>query len=67
MRRPEFGRRMDSELTIRDCIADWREEYRPSGARNCCHPEERPEIDDSCLRRSRILPRQNPLCESDGF
>jgi hypothetical protein len=55
MPRPEFGRRMGRELTIRDCIADSREEYGASGARNCCHPEERPEIDNSCLRRSRIL------------
>src|ERR1700693_1327286 len=65
MRRPQSGGRMGSGVTIRDCIADARR-ISPSGARNCCHPEERPEIYNSCLRRSRILPTRNPLCESDG-
>jgi len=61
IRRPKFARRMGSGVTICDCIPDMRSKSTPSCARACCLPEERPGIGNSCLNRSRILPRAIPL------
>lgn len=60
--RPGSGRRMGTGLTTADCIRDIRSTPGPSGAKVWCLPEEKLEIDNSCLRRSGILPRRNPLC-----
>jgi hypothetical protein len=60
--RPGSGRRMGTGLTTADCIRDIRSTRGPSGAKVWCLPEEKLEIDNSCLRRSGILPRRNPLC-----
>src|SRR5580704_9333546 len=60
--RPDSGRRMGTGSTTADGTRDIRSTQGPSGAKVWCLPEEKLEIDNSCLRRSGILPRRNPLC-----